>query len=277
MAADQDYTARLHIPAKAIDSSIAFKTRKEDSPSTKILAVYPTAEVLPENTLKFYVHFSAPMQKGNIYSHIYIRDQAGKKLELPFLELEQELWSRDSKRLTLLLDPGRIKRGLKPREEMGPIFVPGEKYELVINGKWPDHTGRPLGSDFLKKFRATEMDETQPTILSWRITSPKPDSAQKLSIKFPEPMDSSMLEHVLNVEDSTGKRVSGKTKVADNERVWTFTPAIPWRTGQYNIVVENTLEDLAGNSLEKPFDVDVFRDIPKTDNERYSRIPLSIK
>ena len=83
---------------------IAFvvETPKRNEKPPKVVAVYPSSNTLPENTLKFYVQFSSPMRKGNIYHHLSIREVGGKVVELPFLEIEQEFWSRDSKRLTLV-------------------------------------------------------------------------------------------------------------------------------------------------------------------------------
>mgnify|MGYP003346898067 CR=1 FL=1 len=79
--------------------------------TTLVTQIYPSADVLPENTLKFYVHFSAPMSRGHSYDHIRLLDEANRPVELAFLELAEELWSPDMLRLTLLMDPGRIKRG----------------------------------------------------------------------------------------------------------------------------------------------------------------------
>ncbi|MBC7366112.1 MAG: hypothetical protein H7343_04750 [Undibacterium sp.] len=61
-------------------------------PSTVVAHIYRTAGVLPENLLKFYVHFSAPMSRGHIYEHVRIRDAAGRVIERSFLELDEELW-----------------------------------------------------------------------------------------------------------------------------------------------------------------------------------------
>src|SRR5207247_1852853 len=61
--------------------------------TTVVTHIYPTAEVLPENLLKFYLHFSAPMSRGHIYDHIQLRDESGKPVELPFLEIDEELWN----------------------------------------------------------------------------------------------------------------------------------------------------------------------------------------
>jgi hypothetical protein len=88
--------------------------------STRVLNVYPSTDLLPDNQLKFYLHFSASMSRGEAWRRIHLLDQDGKAVELPFLEVDQELWDREYRRLTVLFDPGRIKRGLLPLEEVGP-------------------------------------------------------------------------------------------------------------------------------------------------------------
>ena len=50
---------------------------------TVVEAVYPTAERLPENQLKFYLHFSAPMSRGEAYRRVQLLDEKGKAVELP--------------------------------------------------------------------------------------------------------------------------------------------------------------------------------------------------
>jgi hypothetical protein len=43
-----------------------FVLPKADAVATTVVErVYPTTNVLPENLLKFYVHFSAPMSRGS--------------------------------------------------------------------------------------------------------------------------------------------------------------------------------------------------------------------
>src|SRR5207237_1104835 len=94
-------------------------------PPTVVQQVYPSGDPLPENHLRFYVHFSAAMRQGEAYGHVHVLDASGKALDHPFLELDEELWDPQGKRLTLLFHPGRIKKGLKPREELGPILEAG--------------------------------------------------------------------------------------------------------------------------------------------------------
>ena len=57
--------------------------------------VYPSRAMLPENLLRLYIHFSAPMSRGEAYRRIRLLDATGKPVDDPFLELDEELWSRD--------------------------------------------------------------------------------------------------------------------------------------------------------------------------------------
>lgn len=233
----------------------------ETKQTTMVESVFPSAAEIPENTLKFYVHFSAPMRKGDIYKYVRLREVDGKDIELPFLEIEQEFWSRDSKRLTLLLDPGRIKRGLKPRKEMGPIFEAGKSYELVVSGNWPDSKGVKFncGVDFVKRFKVGEDDHQQPAISNWTIVAPKAGSKGPLEVVFPEPLDRAMLERCIKVfRTNSADRVEGAISVAKEETVWKLTPKNNWTAGDYWLEVDSTLEDLCGNSIGRQFDVDVF-------------------
>lgn len=56
-----------------------------NTPPTVIEQVYPTSGVLPENTLRMYVHFSAPVKKGDIYKHIKLVRDDGVEVASPFL------------------------------------------------------------------------------------------------------------------------------------------------------------------------------------------------
>lgn len=121
-------------------------------PGTVVTNVFPSAAEVPENLLKFYLHFSAPMSRGSIYEHIHLRDEAGKDVELPFLEIDEELWDPEMKRLTLFIDPGRIKRGVRPLEEIGPSLRQGHRFTLAIDADWLDAAGKPLVQKYEHSF-----------------------------------------------------------------------------------------------------------------------------
>jgi hypothetical protein len=44
--------------------------------------------------------------------------------------------------------------------------------------------------------------------------------------------------------------------VTDGETRWLFTPRQPWAAGAYRLVTDTRLEDLAGNTIGRPFEVD---------------------
>src|SRR5262249_32867051 len=139
-------------------TSVFQAPRRSETPTTRVSQVYPSSDTLPENLLKFYIHFTAPMSRGNIYDHIHLRDESGKEVELPFLEIDEELWDPTMTRLTLFIDPGRIKRGVRPLEEVGPSLEAGKSYTLVIGREWRDGVGNPLKQGFEKAFKVAPPD-----------------------------------------------------------------------------------------------------------------------
>ncbi|MGE0757050.1 MAG: Ig-like domain-containing protein [Pirellulaceae bacterium] len=232
---------------------------RDPSPPTRLTHIFPTAEVVPENLLKFYLHFSAPMSRGEAYRRIQLLDDKGQPVTAPFLELGEELWSPDGKRFTLYFDPGRIKRGLQPRELFGPALLEGHSYTLVVHREWVDANQQPLVETVRKPFRVVAPDDVQPQPGRWKLTAPAAGTRAPLRVAFDEALDAAMLQRVLEVRDARQRLVAGEVRVAQQERLWTFEPAQPWSAGTHYLSTATTLEDLAGNSIGRPFEVDVFR------------------
>ncbi|MEZ6115924.1 MAG: Ig-like domain-containing protein [Pirellulaceae bacterium] len=246
-----------------------FTIPRPNAPTTTVQAVYPSGTDLPENLLRIYVHFSAPMQQGDVYRQIQLLDEEQQPVDLPFVELAEELWDTSGTRLTLLLDPGRIKQGLKPREQEGTILQSGQTYTLEIRGTWQDAAGNALGKPHHKTFQVTRPDTSQPTPQRWTIHSPAVHSNQPLVIEFHEMLDHGLLERVITVEQNQ-QAISGRITISEEETKWTFTPDQDWRSGNYRIAIGTELEDAAGNSIRRPFEVDLKANQPPAD---VSQIP----
>ena len=244
--------------------------------STTVEHVYPSTDRLPENQLKFYLHFSAPMSRGEAYTRIHLLDERGEPVDFPFLELDEELWDREGKRLTLLFDPGRIKRGLVPYEEVGPSITEGENYALVIDRDWRDAQGNSLKQDFKKFFSVIAADRETPDPKSWLLNAPQAGSLQPLSVEFPEPLDHELLMRLLEIMDPQGNFVEGSIQVDRHETRWQFTPQEPWREGNYSLSVDTTLEDLAGNRVNRLFEVDVFERIEERITTTTVSLPFQV-
>ena len=138
-------------------------------PRVSVAAVYPSADRLPENTLRLYVQFSGRMSRGDIYRHLKLVRDDGAEVSHPFLEIDEELWSADGTRITLLFHPGRVKRGLRPREEDGPILEEGRRYTLTVGQDWEDAEGRPLTAGFSKTFAAGPPDDEPVNPDAWAL------------------------------------------------------------------------------------------------------------
>lgn len=222
----------------------------ERGEAARIAAIYPSADVLPENQLKFYLHFTEPMGRGYAYRHVRLRDGEGNVVADPFLELGEELWDPEGKRFTLFLDPGRVKRGLKPRAEIGPALEAGKRYALEVDAGWKDANGRVMAESFVKSFRAGEADYVQPNPEHWELVIPSAGTREPFIARFPESLDHGLLSRVVVVPGMEGEIVIGRA-----EREWKLVPAREWESGRHVLEIGTELEDLAGNSVREAFEV----------------------
>jgi hypothetical protein len=245
--------------------------------TTSVTDIYPTATELPENLLKFYLQFSAPMSGGHIYDYIHLLDDEGKPVELPFLEIDEELWNPSMTRLTLFIDPGRIKRGVTPLEEVGPALEQGRRYTLAVDAAWPDANGAPLTAPYRKTFRVIQPDRTPIELERWKIVPPAVGSRDPLLVRFDRPMDFALAQRVIRVRRETNKMVEGAVALKEHERAWLFTPNQPWTRGAHELLVLTTLEDLAGNNIGKSFEVDLFENVERRVQPTQKRVSFEVK
>ena len=233
----------------------------EEARTPAVTAIFPSGNELPANHLKFYIHFSQAMRQGVFLRHCSLRDEHGNEVPEPFRETE--LWSDDRTRLTLWLHPGRQKTGVNLNVEFGPVLHAGRGYTLTVSGKWPSEDGIALGTDVRKKFRATERATAQLEAKTWRITPPPAASTAPLTIRFPAPLDHALLLRCIRVLGADGKPVAGSVTIAEQDQSWSFIPAHPWDSAGHILAADSILEDLAGNSLARPFELDLTKTAPR--------------
>jgi len=270
------YKATARIPGRAPLSAVFSIPKADMTPKTVVERVYPSVNVLPENQLKFYIHFSSPMSRGFAYDRIALLDEAGKRVEDPFLQLGEELWDPNGKRFTLFFYPGRIKRGLQPQQEMGPALHQGKRYTLVIDKGWQDAQGRALVSDFRKTFTVGPADRKVIDIKAWSVRRPAAGTRGALTLTFPEPMDHAILQRELDVVAAAGTVIHGDITVGAEEKSWSFTPDVAWKKGDYKVRVGTTVADLAGNMIDRPFEIDVFERVDKNLNRTTRELAFRI-
>jgi len=265
VAAGVNYRVVFHPPGgTAVEQTIAGPPRPVNSVA-RVTAVYPSADVLPANLLRFYIQFSAPMSKGEAAARLHLLDSKGKALPAVFLAGE-ELWDPAGTRLTMTLDPGRIKRGLTSNMALGDAIVAGRRYTLAIDQEWNDERGVAMVEGYRKSFRGGPADRIPPDPKTWRIAPPAAGSRNPLVVRFGESLNHALLERMLRID------VAGKITIAAGETEWRFIPDSPWRAGGYRLMVNTAIEDLAGNRPGLPFDVDIFQNV--TEHIATTTMPL---
>ena len=224
--------------------------------STRVVAVHPTDSVLPSNVLRFTIEFSAPMAGGPVIEHVRVLDEMDQTVPAVFLEMNEDLWDTERRSVTLLVDPGRIKRGIRSNLEMGAPFVAGRRYRLEIDSTLHDAAGAPLAARFQRDFRLGDFDGVSPDPSGWKLSSPRAGTRDVLRVDFAEPLDHALALRMVRVVDLTGAPVPGRTALESHDRIWSFQPASPWPDADLLLRIDADLEDLAGNSVRRVFDSD---------------------
>jgi hypothetical protein len=239
------------------------------SPSTRVTAVYPSADVLPENTLRLYVEFSAPMGSGGSTNVVKLLDDDGREVPMPFLPVEAAFWNADHTRFTLFFDPGRVKQGILPNRQLGRPLRAGHQYTLEIAPEWRDSQGQPLTAAYRRTFRVGPSATRPLAIATWRITTPAPATREPLVVTFPAPLDHGLAARAIGVQADGGRAVDGVVDLEAADTRWVFRPQLSWQPGRYRLVALSILEDPAGNQIGRPFEVDMKHPAVETAPDAY--------
>ena len=225
------------------------------APSTVVAQVFPTAAVAPQNLLRMYIRFSAPMSDRNGVHNLQLLDERGQPVPRPFLPLEYGFWNPDHTRFTVFFDPGRLKQGVQPNERLGTPLQPGRRYTLVVAKGWIDANSLPLKEAYRRTFEVGGAETRPLDPKAWRVAAPAAGSREPVTVAFPWPLDHGLLMSALSVRAGDSP-VEGEAAVAEGEQEWRFTPREAWRAGDYVLAAEPILEDAAGNQIGRPFEVD---------------------
>ncbi|MFZ0387241.1 MAG: hypothetical protein WAL22_16365 [Solirubrobacteraceae bacterium] len=223
---------------------MASEMRIQTSPELPI-RISPQANVLPANTLRFYIHFPRPGEAHFNRDHLRLLNEAQQAVPDPFLVLSQELWSADGRRLTVLMEPGRIKRGLGTDPAHEPALVVGRTYSLVVTA---------LGQTARHSFRVSDpvrqaVDETH-----WRLVPPTVGSLEPAVVHFDRVMDAALCEDEIEVLTPSREVVQTRASLAPDGTTVRLTPSHPWHAGEHHLLVSERLEDVSGNRLGEALD-----------------------
>lgn len=247
------------VAVDGIDAAVIVRPHPNGPATTEVLDIRPTATFVPRNLLRLYVRFSSAMSEGYAAHHVRLLDDDGTTLAGALLPTEHELWDAGHSRLTVLLDPARIKRGLAPHREVGYPLRAGASFRLVIDEGFRDARGLPLRARAERRYEVGDDERRRVDPDDWTLTVPPSHTLEPLVVAFDLPLDHGLLTRCLHVRDAHGRRVDGTATVGAEERSWSFAPTATWAAAPHQLAVDPVLEDLAGNSISRVFDRDLVR------------------
>lgn len=247
--------------------------------------ILPEIDVVPANHLKFYIHFSHKMTQGSIFDSIELVDEEEGMVRGAFREVE--LWDHDGDVLTVWLHPGRQKTGVNLNENEGPVLKEGHRYVLRILPSCTSTDGLTLQEAAELRFAAGPPDHTCPDPKKWKMNAS--------TLELDEALDAGTLGNIwltrkewedLNIRAFSSERPDGRqlsffkplVDSSSAHMVGTTTKFFntePLTAGQYTLYVRTDLEDLAGNTIARPFE----RDLESTAQPapEVIRIPFEVK
>lgn len=222
-------------------------------PAARVVRVSPLDHIVPENVLRLHVRFDAPMARGRALRHVRLIGADGAPIDHAFINLGVELWSPDHRWLTLLFDPGRLKRGVGPNRALGAPLEAGRRYAIEVERETRDAYGQPLAETYRHWFAVGPAERRAIDADLWTLTL----RDGTLDVVFDRIMDERSVQRALWVQDSQGR--VARPNALDRSDKATFTLHDLNEAGELTLVLGATLEDAAGNTLCAPFDAALGR------------------
>ncbi len=232
-----------------------------DVPLPELEQIFPRSVDIPCNQLYFHIRFSQPMFPNKMawqVVKIYDEDQE----EIPKMWRERSYWLDSNRVLVLMIHPGRVKRGIG----LDVPFKEEQEYVFLIDGELSDAFGRCVKMYSKTKFFASKDDYEIPKVNHKEVLVPARGTEDPLSIQFSEAMDYASIIDGVTITDEQGKLVKGNFWPLDNDATIEFFPGQEWIPGTYTITYGKIVADLAGNRLNRPFEMtsaeEVLKDEP---------------
>lgn len=203
--------------------------------------VHPSGATVPENLLRIELRFAVPQDQPFDVDRLRLVDADGVAIDAAFLDLA--LRNADGRRITVSMNPGRVKTGVAPNVARGRALHAGSTVRLVLDGD-------PVAA---KTWIVTAPRSVGPRPADWTVASPRAGTRDALAVRLHDPISASA-EAFIAVRDAAGRRVAGHTRLGDGDTTWWFRPDARWRAGAFAVVTHPELEDPAGNRVCSAFE-----------------------
>ena len=195
--------------------------------------------------------------------------------------LKSRGYTVDQLRSTIVSGAGSrddAKRWLREHVQSGYPLVQGTVIMFIISEGFLDTHGAKLKSSQKITYKIGPPERRLVEIKNWQYHYPSIDSLEPITVEFDRPLDHALIQRCICIKDNSGHEVHGYSQAGSEERSWQFFPQIPWSIGRYTIIIEDILEDLAGNSIKRIFDRELLdnqsvHDIPVTSHSFCPKVP----
>ncbi len=240
----------------------------DDTPFSEVEQIFPRSTDIPCNELYFHVRFTQPMFPDPLAWKVVKVYDDGEVI--PKIWRERSYWLDSNRVLVLMIHPGRVKRGIG----LDVPFVEGKSYYISVSGALKDQLGRDTRLDTETEFFATPDDYNIPKVLHKKTKVPLSGTDSPLQLIFSEAMDYASIIDGAQITDTAGDPVKGYFWPLDDDATFEFFPEAEWSPGDYQITLGKVVSDLAGNRLNRPFEMSAVED--KTKDKPIS-FPFRIK
>ncbi|TIH36619.1 hypothetical protein [Subtercola vilae] len=234
---------------------------------TTVVSIDPGGGEVPANLLRFAVTFSHEMPEGSSAGQLRLLDANGTEIAGALYDLPPELWDRSRRRLTALLEPGRIKRGLQPNAVVGAPLVEGATVTFSVGSGLLDARGALLSTGASRSFRVAAPVRSRVDPARWELRWAACGASRgcvlggdALVVRFERPLDRALALSCIRLRDGRGHPVPGMVSVSSDGSEWAFAPAAITASASradWRLHIATRLEDLAGNSVRRVFDRDL--------------------
>jgi hypothetical protein len=132
-----------------------------------------------------------------------------------------------------MIHPGRIKRGIKGKGTLQPVFIENETYQIIVTTELKDAHGNMLSQPLKKSYLILDEDHQIPEIRYSQFEYPIPETRNPLKIYFSENMDyAGVLEGIIVHK---GKKLINGKLAPLNDQVYHFVPDENWEAGEHEI------------------------------------------
>ncbi|MGC4056810.1 MAG: hypothetical protein QM743_01645 [Chitinophagaceae bacterium] len=222
---------------------------------SRVNAVYPLSDTIPENILFFHVAFTQRMTEDReAWKKVTVRDANGNLI--PRTWRQRSFWLDSGRLLVLMIHPGRVKSGI---HYTGPVFSEGHLYEICVDSSLTDISGNYLSASFRKIYYAGA-EQREVLRYAANLQQLRPESRDTLVLRFSRGLDHAAAVTNIAVTNEQNARIP-IVITQPTDREIRLVPVGRWPQGELSLVLGADIYDYTGNRLNRSFEVSDSKDM----------------